>query len=118
MLKQGGAASKTIANEQMTERNNDFVIYVGNIDERVGEPLLWELFNQVAPVVHVHMPRDRVTQSIQGFGFVDFLSADDAVYAVKVGAMLSVSRSDTFTHRKRARSPRANTIPTSPMSHI
>ena len=69
---------------QQEGRNTDFTIYVGNIDERVTEPLMWELFLQVAPVVLVHLPKDRVTNSHQGFGFVEFLSNEDATYAAKV----------------------------------
>jgi RNA recognition motif. (a.k.a. RRM, RBD, or RNP domain) len=65
---------------QQEGRNQDNTIYVGNIDERVTEPLLWELFLQVCPVVNVHLPKDRVTQQHQGFGFVEFLTSDDAYY--------------------------------------
>jgi RNA recognition motif-containing protein len=65
---------------QQEGRNQDNTIYVGNIDERVTEPLLWELFLQVCPVVNVHLPKDRITQQHQGFGFVEFLSSEDAYY--------------------------------------
>ena len=39
----------------------DATIYVGGLDEKVSESLLWELFVQAGPVVNVHMPKDRVT---------------------------------------------------------
>jgi len=35
---------------QVQERNPDATVYVGDIDQRVTEPLLWELFLQVGPV--------------------------------------------------------------------
>ena len=40
---------------------SDATIYVGGLDEKVSESLLWELFVQAGPVVNVHMPKDRVT---------------------------------------------------------
>ncbi|KAI1823170.1 hypothetical protein F4861DRAFT_511681 [Xylaria intraflava] len=39
---------------------------------------------QAGPVVNVHLPKDRVTQSHQGFGFVEFNGEVDADYAAKV----------------------------------
>ena len=44
----------------------DATIYVGGLDEKVNESLLWELFVQGGPVVNVHMPKDRVTMMHQG----------------------------------------------------
>jgi len=65
-------------------RNQEATVYVGNLDERVNESLLWELMVQAGPVVHVHIPRDRINQTHQGYGFVEFQSEEDADYAVKV----------------------------------
>ena len=39
---------------------------------------------QAGPVINVHLPKDRVTQNHQGFGFVEFNSEEDAEYAAKV----------------------------------
>ncbi len=49
----------------VSERNQDATIYVGSLDEKVNESLLWELFVQAGPVVNVHMPKDRVTMMHQ-----------------------------------------------------
>ena len=49
----------------VSERNQDATIYVGGLDEKVNEALLWELFVQAGPVVNVHMPKDRVTMQHQ-----------------------------------------------------
>lgn len=51
---------------------------------QVTESILWELFVQAGPVVSVHMPKDRITGSHQGFGFVEFMGEEDADYAIKV----------------------------------
>lgn len=39
-------------------------------------------------VVNVHTPKDRVTSAHQGYGFVEFLSEDDADYAIKILNMI------------------------------
>jgi splicing factor 3B subunit 4 len=59
-------------------------VYVGNLDERVNEAILWELFVQAGPVVHVHIPRDRISQLHQGYGFVELRSEEDADYSTKI----------------------------------
>ncbi|KNB46332.1 hypothetical protein JH06_0838 [Blastocystis sp. subtype 4] len=64
--------------------NQDATVYVGNLDERVDEELIWELFLQFGPVVSVSMPKDKVTNTHQGFGFVEFQNEIDAEYAVRV----------------------------------
>eukprot|EP00871_Galdieria_phlegrea_P003359 jgi/Galph1/4023/GphlegSOOS_G2662.1 len=69
---------------QPAERNQEATLYVGNLDERVSEELLWELMVQVGPVKHVYIPRDRITGQTQGYGFVEFKNEIDAIYATKV----------------------------------
>ncbi|CAK7568570.1 MAG: Spliceosome-associated protein 49 [Sporothrix epigloea] len=63
------------------EQNKEATIYVGNLDERFAEPLLWELMTQMGPVVNVHMPMDRVSRQHLGFGFVEFDTPESADYA-------------------------------------
>ncbi|KAG8194681.1 hypothetical protein JTE90_027996 [Oedothorax gibbosus] len=74
----------------IAERNQDATIYVGGLDEKVSETILWELFVQAGPVVNVHMPKDRVTGQHQGYGFVEFLGEDDADYAIKIKNMIKL----------------------------
>ncbi|KAI1255908.1 hypothetical protein MGN70_002649 [Eutypa lata] len=66
------------------EQDKEATVYVGNIDERAPDALIWELMVQAGPVVNVHLPKDRVTQSHQGFGFVEFNGEVDADYAAKI----------------------------------
>lgn len=74
----------------VTERNQDATLYVGGLDEQCSEAILWELFTQAGPVVNVHMPKDRITGSHQGYGFVEFASEEDADYAMKVMNMVKL----------------------------
>ncbi|SMQ53083.1 unnamed protein product [Zymoseptoria tritici ST99CH_3D1] len=66
------------------EQDKESTLYVGNLDERCTDALVWELMLQAGPVINVHLPRDRVTQNHQGYGFVEFGSEDDADYACKI----------------------------------
>ncbi len=66
------------------EQDKDSTIYIGNLDERVTDALVWELFLQAGRIANVHLPKDRVTQSHQGYGFVEFNSEEDADYAARV----------------------------------
>lgn len=75
--------------DRENQRNVDATVYVGNLDERVTEDLLWELFLQMGPLVSVFMPPPRDGKS-QGFGFVEFRGEDDAEYAIKVMNMVSL----------------------------
>ncbi|KAF8406409.1 hypothetical protein HHK36_008496 [Tetracentron sinense] len=76
--------------QHSAERNQDATTYVGNLDPQVSEELLWELFVQAGPVVNVYVPKDRVTNLHQGYGFVEFRSEEDADYAIKVLNMIKL----------------------------
>ena len=80
----------------VSERNQDATIYVGGLDEKVNESLLWELFVQGGPVVNVHMPKDRVTMMHQGKQLLVFIFL---VYSflmafIKVHTYLHIFRED------------------------
>ena len=66
------------------DQDKDSTLYIGNLDERCTDALVWELMLQAGPIVNVHLPKDRVTQNHQGYGFVEFASEDDADYAAKI----------------------------------
>ncbi|KAK1288058.1 Polyadenylate-binding protein RBP47B' [Acorus calamus] len=76
--------------QHSAERNQDATAYVGNLDPQVSEELLWELFVQAGPVVNVYVPKDRVTNLHQGYGFVEFRSEEDADYAIKILNMIKL----------------------------
>lgn len=66
------------------ENDKESTCYIGNLDERITDALVWELCIQAGPVVSVHLPKDRVTQTVQGYGFVEFRSEQDAEYACNI----------------------------------
>lgn len=76
--------------QHSAERNQDATTYVGNLDPQITEELLWELSVQAGPVVNVYVPKDRVTNLHQGYGFVEFRSEEDADYAIKILNMIKL----------------------------
>ena len=75
---------------QVEHRNQDATVYVGNLESACTESLLLELFVQVGRVKSVYMPKDKVTQSHNGYGFVEFLDVIDADYAIKILNMIKL----------------------------
>eukprot|EP01121_Diplochlamys_sp_Union-15-3_P001112 TRINITY_DN10975_c0_g1_i1.p1 TRINITY_DN10975_c0_g1~~TRINITY_DN10975_c0_g1_i1.p1 ORF type:complete len:251 (-),score=51.00 TRINITY_DN10975_c0_g1_i1:106-858(-) len=72
------------------QRNQDATIYVGDLDLKVNESLLWELMLQSGPVVNVHIPRDKLSKDHMGYGFVEFRAEEDADYAIKIMNMIKL----------------------------
>ncbi|KLO08070.1 hypothetical protein SCHPADRAFT_835775 [Schizopora paradoxa] len=66
------------------ERNQEATVYLGNLDERCTDALVWELMLQAGPVVNVHLPKDRISMAHQGYGFCEFQTEEDAEYACKI----------------------------------
>lgn len=79
------------ASGAIQQRNQDATVYVGGLDEKVNDELLWELMLQVGPVVNVHMPKDKITGAHMTYGFVEFRGEEDAEYAIKVLNMIKVA---------------------------
>lgn len=71
-------------------RNPDATCFVGGLDERVDDEILWELFNQMGPVASVYVPKDKLTGRHQGYGFVEFRGEDDVEYAIKTLNMIKL----------------------------
>lgn len=66
------------------ERNNEATLYVANIDPRVDEEILCELFIQCGQVKNVYIPRDKVNGTHSGYGFVEFEYEFECEYAAKI----------------------------------
>lgn len=71
-------------------KNQDATIYVGNLDQSCDDALLLELFTQVGRVSSVHMPKDKLTSTHNGYGFVEFIDVSDAEYAMQIMNMVKL----------------------------
>ncbi|WZZ68335.1 hypothetical protein YC2023_079705 [Brassica napus] len=68
--------------QHSAERNQEATVYVGNLDPQLLEDFFWELLVQACPIlsINVYVPKDRMTNLHQGYGFIEFLSEEDAYY--------------------------------------
>lgn len=71
-------------------RNQEATCYVGNLDPQVDDDLLFELFNNVGHVLNVHMPKDKLTNVHNGYGFVEFRDEIEAEYAIQILNMVKL----------------------------
>lgn len=84
------SAGGTSINRNAADRNSETTVYVSQLDDKVTDALLWELMIQAAPVRHVYIPRNRITGAHFGYGFCEFHTQLDALYATKVLNLISL----------------------------
>ncbi|KAL6616476.1 hypothetical protein ACP70R_038746 [Stipagrostis hirtigluma subsp. patula] len=65
-------------------RNPGRTVYIGNLDEKVSERVLYEILIQAGPVVDLHMPCDKETNRPKGFAFAEYVTEEIAQYAVRL----------------------------------
>ncbi|NXX95455.1 RBM7 protein, partial [Centropus bengalensis] len=61
----------------------DRTLFVGNLDPRVTEELIFELFHQAGPVIKVKIPKDRDGRPKQ-FAFVNFKHEESVPYGLSL----------------------------------
>lgn len=64
--------------------NNDATLFVSNLESRVTEEHLWELFLQAGPMRTVKIPRDKASGKNKSFGFVTFRDDCSVPYACEL----------------------------------
>ncbi|KAL3699987.1 hypothetical protein R1sor_018009 [Riccia sorocarpa] len=64
--------------------NNQATLYIGNLDERVDERLVYEIMIQAGPVLRIYIPRDKESKRHKGYGFAEYESAESAQYALNL----------------------------------
>ncbi|KAK8457743.1 hypothetical protein SEVIR_3G239400v4 [Setaria viridis] len=65
-------------------RNPGCTVFIGNLDDRVPERVLYEILIQVGRVVDLHIPRDKETSRPKGYAFAEYETEEIAQYAVKL----------------------------------
>ncbi|XP_020548556.1 protein HSH49-like isoform X2 [Sesamum indicum] len=56
----------------------------GNLDERVGDRVLYDILIQAGPVMNLYIPRDKETDKPKGYAFAQYETEEVAEYAVKL----------------------------------
>ncbi|XP_020598635.1 protein HSH49 [Phalaenopsis equestris] len=65
-------------------RNTACTVFIGNLDERVTERVLYEILIQAGYLVDLHLPRDKESKNHKGFAFAEYETEEVANYAVKL----------------------------------
>ncbi|KAK3138705.1 hypothetical protein QOZ80_5AG0372400 [Eleusine coracana subsp. coracana] len=77
-------------------RNPGCTVFIGNLDEKVPERVLYEILIQVGRVVDLHIPRDKETSRSKGYAFAEYETEEIAQYAVKLFSGLVRLRNKTL----------------------
>ncbi|KAI9124356.1 hypothetical protein K1719_004278 [Acacia pycnantha] len=64
--------------------NASCAVYIGNLDERVTERILYDILIQAGQVVDLYIPRDKESEKPKGFAFAEYESEEVADYAIKL----------------------------------
>ncbi|GMI86722.1 hypothetical protein like AT4G10110 [Hibiscus trionum] len=64
--------------------NSSCSVYIGNLDERVSNKVLYDILIQAGRVVDLYIPRDKETNKPKGFAFAGYENEDVAEYAVRL----------------------------------
>ncbi|XP_039813181.1 splicing factor 3B subunit 4-like isoform X4 [Panicum virgatum] len=65
-------------------RNTGRTVYIGNLDEKVSERILYEILIQAGPVIDLHIPFDKENSRLKGYAFAEYETEEIAQYAVKL----------------------------------
>lgn len=76
------AGAERTTGSDMRRRNDENSVRVTNLSEDTREPDLMELFRPFGAVSRVYVAIDQKTGMSRGFGFVNFVSRDDAQRAI------------------------------------
>lgn len=64
--------------------NPEATVFIGNLDEKVDERVLYEIMIQAGPLVDIYVPRDKETKRHKGYAFAEFTCEKSAQYAVSL----------------------------------
>ncbi|XP_051130756.1 protein HSH49-like isoform X2 [Andrographis paniculata] len=68
----------------MVVEKSNCTVYIGNVDERVSDRVLYDILIQAGQVVDLYVPRDKETDKPRGYAFAEYESEEIAEYAVKL----------------------------------
>ncbi|XP_051151629.1 uncharacterized protein LOC127265715 [Andrographis paniculata] len=95
-------------------------VYIGNVDERVMDRVLYDILIQAGPVVDLYVPRDKETDKPRGYAFAEYESEEIAEYAVKLfsGLVTLYKRTLKFAISGQDKAPTATPTSGSPPIRI
>lgn len=93
-------------------------LFIGNLDSRVTEEILWELFLQAGPLEAVHIPKDKETGRQKSYGFIRFSHEVSVPYTISLmngialyGRAITVKKAQQTTNSPGNQSPSSFSSP-------
>ncbi|THG12012.1 hypothetical protein TEA_011518 [Camellia sinensis var. sinensis] len=68
----------------MSANNSACKVYIGNLDEKVSDRVLYDILIQAGRVVDLYIPKDKETDRRKGFAFAEYETEEIASYAVRL----------------------------------
>jgi nucleolysin TIA-1/TIAR len=65
------------------EQHNCRSLYIGNLHDKVSEPLLFDIFAAIGPVESCKLIKDKTSGSSAGYGFIDYYDHHTAAIALQ-----------------------------------
>ncbi|XP_077231635.1 RNA-binding (RRM/RBD/RNP motifs) family protein [Tasmannia lanceolata] len=99
--------------------NPGCTVYVGNLDEKVNDRILYEILVQAGRIVDLYIPRDKETNRPKGFAFAEYETEEIANYAVKLfsGLVSLYNRTLKFAISGQDKPSQNLSTPTTPLSN-
>ncbi|KAK9748957.1 hypothetical protein RND81_02G092800 [Saponaria officinalis] len=87
--------------------NQKCTVFVGNLDERVTERVLYDILIQAGRVVDLHIPKDKETDKHKGYAFAEYETEEIADYATRLfsGLVTLYSRTLRFAISGQDKAP-------------
>ncbi|KAF5727083.1 Splicing factor 3B subunit 4 [Tripterygium wilfordii] len=87
-------------------------VYVGSLDERVTDRVLYDILIQAGRVVDLHIPRDKETDKPKGYAFAEYETEEIADYAVRLFSGLVILYNRTLKFAISSRDKPSQNLPT------
>ncbi|GAU15919.1 hypothetical protein TSUD_41420 [Trifolium subterraneum] len=99
--------------------NSSCTVYIGNLDERVTDRVLYDILIQAGRVVDLHIPKDKESEKPKGFAFAEYETEEIADYAVKLfsGLVTLYKRTLKFAISGRDKNTPNSSTATTPTSN-
>ncbi|EPS59329.1 hypothetical protein M569_15479, partial [Genlisea aurea] len=68
----------------MADESSGCTVYIGNLDEKVTERILYDILMEAGPIVDLYIPKDKDSKQPKGYAFAQYESEEIAEYAVKL----------------------------------
>lgn len=96
--------------------NRERTVFIGNLDERVSDRVLYDILIQAGRIVDLYIPRDKESDKPKGYAFAEYESEEIADYAVKLFSGLVTLYNRTLRFAISGQDKASSNVPTTSTS--